>query len=172
MSASFQPSSSPAPAAGVPVVGWHLGARRTVSLLPKAHGVLRIAQGRVWVTMGALQGLAGQPDSGDVVLHAGEELAVPAGAHLVMECWPLQPGEEVRFDWSEQVVAQPAVVPRFQREVANPARDLGHELRASAGALGRAAWAFARMLWGLAGYADHLVAGRGRVMSPLEAGQP
>lgn len=172
MSASFQPSSSLAPAAGVPVMGWHLGARRTVSLLPKANGVLRIAQGRVWVTMGALQGLAGQPDSGDVVLHAGEELAVPAGAHLVMECWPVQPGDAVRFDWTERVVAQPAVVPRFQREVAIPVRDLGHELRVSAGALGRAGWAFARVVWGLAGYADHLVAGRGRVMSSLEAGQP
>ncbi len=172
MSASFQPSSSFAPAAGVPVVGWHLGARRTVSLLPKANGVLRIAQGRVWVTMGALQGLAGQPDSGDVVLHAGQELAVPAGAHLVMECWPVQAGEAVRFDWSEPIAAQSDVVPRFQREVVSPAQDLVQALQTSAGALGRAAWAFARVLWGLAGYADHLVAGRGRVMSPLEAGQP
>ena len=172
MSAPFQPSSSLAPATGVPVVGWHLGARRTVSLLPKAHGVLRIAQGRVWVTMGALQGLAGQPDSGDVVLHAGEELAVPSGAHLVMECWPVQPGEEVRFDWSERVAAPSAVVPRFQREVVSPAQDLVQALQTSARALGRVAWAFARVFRGLAGYADHLVAGRGRVMSPLEAGQP
>lgn len=172
MSAAFQPSSFLASAGVLPVVGWHLGARRTVSLQPKAHSVLRIAQGRVWVTMGARQGLAGQPDSGDLVLHAGDELAVPAGVHLVMECWPAQPGEAVRFDWSERVVVPSAVVPRFQREVVSPAQDLVQALQASASALGRAAWAFTRVFWGLAGYADHLVAGRGRVMSPLEAGPP
>ena len=172
MSASFQPSSPLAPAVSLPVVGWHLGARRTVSLLPKANGVLRIAQGRVWVTTGALQGLAGQPDSGDVVLHAGQVLPVPAGSHLVMECWPVHPGDTVRFDWSEQAAAQTAVESRFQRDVLGPAQDLVQALHTSAGALGRAAWAFARVLSGLAGYADHLVAGRGRVMSSLEAGQP
>lgn len=165
---------APSPLAGM----WHLAPCRTISLQPKAHSVLRIAQGRVWVTMGARQGLAGQADSGDLVLHAGDELPVPAGVHLVMECWPAQPGQTsqagkgVRFDFSEPAAVLAAATPRFQREVANPARDLGQELLASVGALGRAAWALARVLRGLAGYGDCLVAGRGRVMSPQEAGQP
>lgn len=162
---------APSPLAGL----WHLAPRRTVSLQPKAHSVLRIAQGRVWVTMGARQGLAGQADSGDLVLHAGDELPVPAGVHLVMECWaahPDQTSETVRFDFSEPAPVPAAAIPRFQREVASPARELGHELLASAGALGRAAWALARVLRGLAGYGEYLVAGRGRVLSSLEAGPP
>ena len=175
MSAHLQPFAAPAPAAS-PLAGlWSLAPRRTVSLQPKANSVLRIAQGRVWVTTGALQGLAGQADSGDLVLHPGDELAVPAGAHLVMECWPVQPGQPgdvVRFDFSERAAVWVAAAPRFQREVASPARDMGQELLASVGALGRATWAFARVLRGLAGYGEYLVAGRGRVMSPLEAGQP
>jgi hypothetical protein len=171
MSASLKPSSSCFPAAS-PLAGlWRLAPRRTISLKPAANGVLRIVQGRVWVTTGVLQGLAGQPDSGDLVLHAGDEWAVPAGVHLVMECWPVQPDDAVRFDFSECETTL-AVAPRFQREVANPARDLGQELWAAAGALGRATWAFARVLRGLAGYGEYLVAGRGRVMSPLEAGPP
>lgn len=172
---SQQPAVN-APVAPSPMPGWwRLAPHRTISLQPKVHSVLRIAQGRVWVTMGALQGLAGQADSGDVVLHPGDELAVPAGAHLVMESWPVQPGhtgEQVRFDFSEPVAVWAATAPRFEREVASPARDVGHELRVSAGALGRAAWAFARVLRGLGGYGEYLVAGRGRVMSPLEAGRP
>ena len=172
MSAPMQPSFLNASAASALAGLWSLAPRRTVSLQPKAHSVLRIAQGRVWVTTGALQGLAGQADSGDLVLHAGDELAVPAGAHLVMECWPVQPDEPVRFDFSERVAVLATAAPRFQREVARPARDVGQELLASVGALGRAAWAFARVLRGLAGYGEYLVAGRGRVMSPLEAGQP
>ncbi len=175
MSTPLHQSALNAPAPSLLAGLWCLAPRRTVSLQPKAHSVLRIAQGRVWVTMGARQGLAGQADSGDLVLHAGDELAVPAGVHLVMECWPAQPGqtaEKVRFDFSEPAAVLAATTPRFQREVAHPARELGHELRASVGALGRAAWALARVLRGLAGYGEYLVAGRGRVLSSLEAGQP
>lgn len=169
MSASLQQSSINAP--GNLAGFWSLAPRRTISLQPKAHGVLRIAQGRVWVTTGAFQGLSGQADSGDVVMNAGDELTVSAGTHLVMESWPLHPADDVRFDFSE-VARSVAAAPRFRREVACPARDVRQELLASVGALGRAAWAFARLLRGLAGYGDYLVAGRGRVMSPLEAGQP
>lgn len=172
MSASTPQPSSSASSTALPVVGWHLATRRTVSLKPQTHSVLRIAQGRVWVTSGGRQGLAGQADSGDMVLHAGDELAVPAGAHLVMESWPVQPGDSVRFDWSTCAAEQATAAPRFQREVTRPARDLGHELLAAVSALGRAAWAFGRVLRGLAGSGECLVAGRGRVLSPLEAGPP
>lgn len=178
MSTPLHQSALNAPAPSLLAGLWHLAPGRTVSLQPKARSVLRIAQGRVWVTMGARQGLAGQADSGDLVLHAGDELAVPAGVHLVMECWPAQPGQTsqagkgVRFDFSAPAAVLAAATPRFQREVVNPARDMGQALLASAGALGRAAWALARVLRGLAGYGEYLVAGRGRVLSPLEAGQP
>lgn len=172
MHAPLQQPAYLAPADRPSAGWWHLAPRHAVSLLPKAPCVLRIAQGRVWVTTGAHLGGGDQPDSGDVVLHAGDELAVPAGARLVMESWPVQPGEVVRFDFSEPVAAWAAPLPRFEREVARPARELGHELLSSVGALGRAAWAFARVLRGLAGYGEYLVAGRGRVLSALESGPP
>ena len=51
---------------------------------------------------------------------------------------------------------------RFDREVLSPARELG-------AALGQAATAVARVMRGLLGYSEFLVAGRGRVLSPLES---
>lgn len=145
--------SSPAPASS-PLAGWwHLAPRRTVSLQPHVCSVLRIAQGRVWVTMAGHQGLAGQPDSGDVVLHAGDELAVPAGARLVLESWPTTPDDVVRFDLSEPAAVSAAAPLSFEREVASSAHDLGQALLAAAAALGRAGWALGRMLRGLAGMA-------------------
>lgn len=146
-----QPLASPALASG-PLAGWwHLAPRRTVSLQPQVCSVLRIAQGRVWVTMAGRQGLAGQPDSGDVVLHAGDELAVPAGAHLVLESWPVTPDDVVRFDLSVPAAALAAAPLSFEREVASAAHDLGQALLAATAALGRAGWALGRMLRGLAG---------------------
>lgn len=151
------------------VVGWHLAPHRTISLFPAVHSVLRIKQGRVWVTTGTHPAGVGPAESGDWVLQVGDELQVPLGVHLVMESWPAQPDEAVRFDWFEPVATPARVDSRFQQQVRSPARDLVQELWLSAAALGRASVAMARVVRGLVGYAEHLVAGRGRVLTPLES---
>jgi hypothetical protein len=66
----------------------------------------------------------------------------------------------VHFDWSDASVS--AAPSRFAREVVSPTRELG-------AALGQAGWALSRVLRGLLGYSEFLVAGRGRVLSPLES---
>ena len=151
-----------APAVRCRSVGaWRLHPGHAMSLRPKQHALLRVYCGRVWATLG--QGAeAGAPDDGgDRFLGPGDVLSVPAGASLVMEPVAV-PGDRgpVHFDWSDASAA--AAPSRFDREVAAPAR----ELRSS---LGHAAVALTRMVLGLLGYSEFLVAGRGRVLSPLES---
>jgi hypothetical protein len=156
--------SSPASAAALsfrPVGAWRLHPGHAMSLRPKKTAVLRIQRGWVWVTLGE-PGAPSPLESGDRFLRDGESLVVPAGARLVME--PLSPREAdgpVCFDWSDAmpVLATPS---RFGREVLGPMRDLS-------AAMGQAALALARVLRGLLGYSEFLVAGRGRVLSPLES---
>lgn len=143
-----------------PVGTWRLHPGQAMSLSPKKTVVLRVFCGRVWVTQGQPAGAT--PDSaGDRFLGPGDVLAVPAGARLVMEPFSERGDPDpVHFDWSD--AAAPAASGRFAREVVAPARELG-------AALGRATWALSRVLRGLLGYSEFLVAGRGRVLSPLES---
>lgn len=139
---------------------WRLHPGHAMSLRPKKTAVLRIFCGQVWVTLGGpYQGAPN--DLGDRFLGPGDVLAVPAGARMVME--PIAaPGDSgpVHFDWSDAAVS--AAPSRFAREVVSPTRELG-------AALGQAGWALSRVLRGLLGYSEFLVAGRGRVLSPLES---
>lgn len=139
--------------------GYVVGAHRAISLRPVEDSRLRIIAGRAWVTLN----LPHQADGlGDHRVGAGETLLVPAGAHLVMEPW--RSGDALRFDWS--VVPQAQAMPqRFARDVVAPSRELGV-------ALAHAALAFGRLLRGLLGYAEFLVAGRGRVLSRFESNPP
>lgn len=149
----------------VPAPGWCLDLRHAMSLRPRVPSRLHITQGRAWVTLGLPRRGAGN-ESGDVVLAAGESLSVPAGARLVMEPWQSASAGPVRFDWCAEpqdcLVRRPD---RFAREVVAPARDL-------ALALGQAGLAFGRLLRGLFGYSEYLVAGRGRVLGPFESNPP
>jgi hypothetical protein len=129
-----------------------------MSLFPQEPSVLRIHRGPVWVTLGEPGALSPQA-SGDRFLKDGESMVVPAGARLVME--PLSAREAdgpVCFDWTGAAQAQDS---RFGREVRVP-------LREAATAFGQAGWALLRVARGLLGYSEFLVAGRGRVLSPLE----
>ncbi len=148
----------------LPARGWRLDARRAMSLRPQVPSRLYITQGRAWVTLGQAHEGAGN-ESGDLVLNAGESLMVPAGARLVMEPW--QPGAgPVRFDWCAEPETQAREqAGRFGREVVAPSRELGV-------ALGQAGLAFARLVRGLFGYSEFLVAGRGRVLTPFESNPP
>lgn len=137
---------------------WRLHPGHAMSLHPQETSVLRMHRGPVWVTLGEPGALSPQ-DSGDRFLMDGESMVVPAGARLVME--PLSTRESdgpVCFDWSGATRAQDS---RFGREVRAP-------LREAVTAFGQAAWALVRVARGLLGYSEFLVAGRGRVLSPLE----
>lgn len=159
------PQALPALNGLVPAPGWCLDARRAMTLRPQVSSRLHITQGRAWVTLGLPHRGSGK-ESGDVVLAAGESLSVPAGARLVMEPWQPASAGPVRFDWcaepQDRAVRRPD---RFAREVVAPARDL-------ALALGQAGLAFGRLLRGLFGYSEYLVAGRGRVLTPFESNPP
>jgi Protein of unknown function (DUF2917) len=148
----------------IPASGWQLEARRAMSLRPLVPSRLHITQGRAWITLGQSHEGAGNV-SGDLVLTAGESLVVAAGARLVMEPWQSS-GGPVRFDWFAEPEAQTlAPVDRFGREVATPSREL-------AAALKQASVAFGRLMRGLFGYSEFLVAGRGRVLTPFESNPP
>jgi hypothetical protein len=139
---------------------WRLHPGQAMGLQSRQAAVLRIYCGRVWVTLGQTAGAT--PDTAeDRFLGPGDRLAVPAGARLVMEPLAAPDGAQpVHFDWCDAGAA--AVPGRFAREVASPAREL-------AAALGQATGALGRVLRGLLGYSEYLVAGRGRVLSPLES---
>lgn len=141
-----------------PVGAWRLHPGHAMSLYPKETSVLRIHRGPVWVTLGEPGALSPQA-SGDRFLMDGESMVVPAGARLVME--PLSQRESdgpVCFDWTGATRSQDS---RFGREVRAP-------LHEAVAAFGQAGWALVRVARGLLGYSEFLVAGRGRVLSPLE----
>ena len=140
---------------------WRLHPGHATSLRPKEVSVLRIRRGRVWVTLGEAGALSPQA-SGDRFLQDGDSMVVPAGARLVMESLaPRGTTEPVCFDWLG-VVTPATGSGRFLREVRAPMQELGV-------ALGLAGTALAKVLRGLLGYGEFLVAGRGRVLSPLES---
>lgn len=145
--------------------GWRLDVRRAMTLRPHVPSRLNITQGRAWVTLG-LPHQGAVNESGDLMMVAGESLSVPAGARLVMEPWQPASAGPVRFDWCAEpealAVAQPD---RFGREVVTPSREL-------VVALGQAGGALLRLVRGLFGYSEFLVAGRGRVLTSYESNQP
>jgi hypothetical protein len=89
MSATCTASSIPvlAPAASVPPAvrrgAWQLAAGQAMSLRASSASVLRVRQGRVWVTFDA----TARHGSEDLVVGPGESLAVPRGERVVMEPW-------------------------------------------------------------------------------------
>ena len=100
MSAVYTPSSLSSVALGRPAAvppavrrgAWQLEAGHAMSLKAASASVLRIRQGRVWVTRDAT------PRSGseDLVLAPGESLAVAAGERIVMEPWD---GHGATYSW-------------------------------------------------------------------------
>jgi hypothetical protein len=91
--------SSPAlttrPAAVPPAVrrgAWQLGAGEATSLRASGPSILRIRQGRVWVTRDATD----QWGSEDLVLAPGETLRVETGERIVMEPWD---GNGATYSW-------------------------------------------------------------------------
>lgn len=159
---------APATPAGRTAAGcWKLAAGKALSLRPRTHGVLQIAQGQVWLTVaGTLADRPGAPV--DQVLRAGEQIVIAPGQHVVMEPWgPASPAGAVAFRW-DRVAAAPAVqspslaARDWECGVVQPLRDLVHALgqggRAVGAALGGVADAGGRFAAGLARFALHRIA--------------
>ncbi len=150
---------------------WSLSSGRAVTLQDAHAAVLRITHGRVWATVdGPHAGPAN--NQGDIFLKAGERLTLQPGQRVVIEPWSASANEAVYFAWD----AAPAVPlltlqrqarsgSRMQAAVLCPLRDFGLALKMAAQALGR-------LVWGIAGLSEFLVAGRGRVQPCMEGNQP
>lgn len=84
---SSSPLSPPARPAAIPAAArrgaWQLDAGQATSLKAVQTSVLRLRQGRVWVTRDATARRASE----DLVLAPGESLTVAAGERIVMEPW-------------------------------------------------------------------------------------
>lgn len=138
---------------------WKLAPGRVLGVRPRTEGVLLITQGAAWATLNERPRGHGN-ESGDHFLQAGQQLPVCAGRHLVIESMDRAP---VQFEWTPAARWSPRS--RWDEAVRQPLRDLH-----------RAGWlagsALLRLLLGLAGYSEYLVAGRGRALSPHEVNPP
>ncbi|RIX73474.1 DUF2917 domain-containing protein [Acidovorax cavernicola] len=62
---------------------WQIAPGEAMSLKARSASVLRVKQGRVWVTPDA----TAHGPSEDIVLAPGESMTVAAGQRIVMEAW-------------------------------------------------------------------------------------
>ncbi|HSV58827.1 MAG TPA: DUF2917 domain-containing protein [Variovorax sp.] len=89
MSATFVSSSIPSLTRQQPVPpavrrgAWQLAAGQAMTLRAQSPSLLKIRQGRVWVTRDA----SSQWGSEDLVLGPGESIKLARGERLVMEPW-------------------------------------------------------------------------------------
>lgn len=161
----LSPDSAAAQAPNVAAIPRHwqtFAAGLALSLRPKQAATMQVVTGRAWVTLGGPY-VGHDDESGDLSLEAGDRLAVPVGARVVVEAASTAKADPLRFDWCEPSLIQSDVRP--SREVLAPAGDLMK-------ALGQSTMALGRLTWGVLGLADVLVAGRGRVLSQWESNPP
>lgn len=71
---------------------WQIAPGEAMSLKARKDSVLRVRQGRLWITPDATQALPSE----DLVLAPGESLAVAAGQRIVMEAWD---GYGATYSW-------------------------------------------------------------------------
>ncbi|VWX55493.1 conserved hypothetical protein [Burkholderiales bacterium 8X] len=81
---------------------WQLAAGEATRLKAREASVLKVRQGRVWITLDANR----QHGSEDLVLAPGESLRIAAGTRLVMEPWDGD-GATYTFDAVDAVDALP-----------------------------------------------------------------
>ena len=146
---------------------WRLVPAQAWTLVPDEPGILRVAHGKVWATLaGPHSGPAN--DWGDVVLDSGQEISLLPGQQLVVEPLGDAVNEPAFFSWEPR---QPTVMPA--PEGVSPWRDPLARPDMGASALARALWSvLVGLPTGIAAFARMLVAGRGRVLSPMECNQP
>jgi hypothetical protein len=91
------PSSTRTASAVPPAVrrgAWQIAPGEAMSLKARSASVLRVKQGRVWVTPDATSASASE----DLVLAPGESLNVAAGQRIVMEAWD---GYGATYSWDQ-----------------------------------------------------------------------
>lgn len=143
---------------------WKLAPGQAISLQPREAGALRIAQGQVWVTLdGPHQGHGNE--LGDHFLQAGQQLGVHAGQRVVFEPRGGANDTPVYFAWDPVYATVAVRSARWDLTVVEPLQELRSALLMAGSAL-------ARLVVGLAGYGEFLVAGRGRVLPGFKANQP
>ena len=71
---------------------WQIAPGEAMSLKARSSSVLRVKQGRVWITPDATSAMASE----DLVLAPGESLNVAAGQRIVMEAWD---GYGATYSW-------------------------------------------------------------------------
>lgn len=128
---------------------WKLGAGRAITLQPVEAGILRVAQGRLWVTFDGPHS-GPRNDLGDHVVGVGERLRLRAGQRAVAEAWNAD--EPAYFSWDP--LPLPSAAPRLA-PLAQPLADLRLAWTLGAGAV-------ARLATGLAGLAWHAMTRRSR----------
>ena len=148
----FQTATSQDAVAGF----WKLAPGRALSLQPRNAGLLRVAQGLVWVTLDMQQPGAGN-ELGDYFLHAGEQLAVSPGQHLVLEPFERTDQQAVFFEWTPSLETTGTLSVPNASAVTQPLRDLGL-------ALGMVGAALVHLCAGSVAYGRQLVSGRSAVV--------
>ena len=133
---------------------WKLGDGRALTLRPTQPGVLRMARGRVWITFDNAQqddGVRG----GDHFLGAGDALKLLPGQVLVMESWNGAKSSAAYFSWDPLPASVGPAIANTPRRIFSssaPRRaGVAQPLRDLQSALGLAASASGRLVWGLAG---------------------
>ena len=135
---------------------WKLAPGRALSLQPRNAGLLRVAQGQLWVTLDVQQQGAGN-ELGDYFLHAGDQLVVNPGQHLVLEPFENADQQAVFFEWAPSAETAGNLAAQDASAVTLPLRDLGL-------ALGLVGKALAHLCAGLVVYGRQLVSGRPAVV--------
>ena len=156
MPSSESLSSSPA------LQSWKLPHGHAVTLKPRTAGVLQVVSGRAWATLDVARHTP-LADAGDHFVALGHDLPLRAGQRVVVEAWPYHGQDSVRLQWVP--LPESGAASRWQATVVEPARDIGDGLALVARSM-------LRLLAGLAGFGDYLVAGRGRVLRGLESNAP
>lgn len=147
---------------------WSLVKGSAQTFIPQTAGVLRVQKGQVWATLNASL-WSPQPrwcpeiDAGDIFVQPGRALTLAAGQRVVLESWPVAGVATSQLVW--EPVAQSQSSRRWQQSVVQPVHELGRGLLVTARAL-------VHLVAGLAGYAEFLVAGRGKVQSCWESNAP
>jgi len=98
-----------------------LSVSEALALRPRAAGLLRVTQGRIWATID-LDSRRTLADAGDHFIAPGHDLRLRAGQRVVLEAWPIKGQASVQWQWLP--VATEMKCSRWQNQLAEPLRDL------------------------------------------------
>jgi len=122
---------------------WKLAPGKAITLEPRDSGILRVAHGRLWITLEGPH--AGRlNESGDHVMGVGEQLRLKPGQRVVLEPW--NEGCPSYFSWDPLVDVAPARRMRLE-DIVQPLADLRLALAFGGHAVARLVTGLATMAW-------------------------